>query len=88
MVTPLEQLAQEYDQAETAFLNDVRDGMDRAGLAKSARAVASAASAFNAQAYRQLHSGEEDAWMPLDLLTERTEVLEELWGDLASAYEQ
>jgi hypothetical protein len=34
-----------------------------------------------------LHSGVKDAWMPLDQLTEHTEVLAELWLDLATAYE-
>ena len=49
--------------------------------------MAIAASRFNAEAYRRFHLGADDAWMSLDLLTERTEVLEELWEDLASAYE-
>lgn len=29
----------------------------------------------------------DKTWMPLDHLTERTEVLAELWLDLATAYE-
>jgi hypothetical protein len=42
---------------------------------------------FNAEAYRRFHSGAEGAWMPLDQLTERTEVLTDLWEDIATAYE-
>jgi hypothetical protein len=50
-------------------------------------AVATAAYGFNAEAYRRFHSGAEGAWMPLDQLTERTEVLTDLWEDIATAYE-
>ena len=49
--------------------------------------MAAAASAFDAEAWRKHHAGEEDAWMPLSDLTERTDVLDELWSDLAAAYE-
>jgi hypothetical protein len=34
-----------------------------------------------------LQASEDGARMPLDQLTERTEVLAELWIDLAAAYE-
>jgi hypothetical protein len=49
--------------------------------------VAAASAEFNAEAYRALRAGAEAAWMPLDQLTERTEVLAELWLDLATAFE-
>jgi hypothetical protein len=80
-------LSDEYEHAEADFLSAVRQHADRNRLASTARQVASVASAFNAKAYRKLHTQEEDAWMPLGQLTERTEVLAELWSDLAAAYE-
>jgi hypothetical protein len=83
----LERLSDEYERAESAFMEGVRAGSERGTLATAARAVADAASQFNAEAYKCLSSGVENAWMPLDHLTERTEVLEELWLDLATAYE-
>jgi hypothetical protein len=86
-VDHLESLSNDYDQAEAGFLSAVRTQGDRPSLAVAARQVANAASAFNAEAYRRLHASEEGAWMPLDQLTERTEVLAELWIDLAAAYE-
>lgn len=87
MKSDLERLSDEYESAESAFMEGVRTGTERVALAGAARAVADAASRFNAEAYRSLHSGVEDAWMSLDQLTERTEVLAELWLDLATAYE-
>lgn len=85
--TELERLSEEYDRAESAFIDAVRADAGRGTLATAARVVADAASQFNAEAYRSLHSGVEGTWMPLDHLTERTEVLAELWLDLATAYE-
>ncbi len=83
----LERLSEEYQAAEAAFMDAVRADAGKARLASSARAVADAASRFNTEAYKSLHSGVEGAWMPLDHLTERTEVLAELWLDLVTAYE-
>jgi hypothetical protein len=82
----LASLSGDYELAEANFLSIVRAEGDRASLALAARQVATAASAFNAEAYRKLHALEEDTWMPLDQLTERTEVLAELWVDIAAAY--
>lgn len=87
MKLQLEQLSDAYEQAEADFLAAVRGGAERPRLALAARSVADAAASFNAEAYRQLHAGVETMWMPLDNLTERTEVLKELWSDLAAAYE-
>ena len=87
MPTTLEDLSAEYERAEASFLAAVRGSVARTALATAAHVVAHAASEFNAEAHRRLHSGVEDAWMPLDHLTERTEVLKELWEDVASAYE-
>jgi hypothetical protein len=83
----LERLSDEYERAESAFLDAVRAEAARADLAVAARDVAAASAEFNAEAYRALHAGAEGAWMPLDQLTERTEVLAELWLDLATAFE-
>ena len=88
MKTDLERLSEEYERAESAFIDTVGADAGRGALATAARAVADAASRFNAEAYRSLHSGVEGTWMPLDHLTERTEVLTELWHDLATAYER
>jgi hypothetical protein len=82
----LELLSDAYEEAEATFLNAVREVADRARLATAARAVAVAAANFNREAYRRFHTCVDDAWMPLDHLTERTEVLKELWRDMASAY--
>ena len=81
----LEWLSSEYDRLETEHLTLIRVGADRAVLLASARAVSAAADAFNAEAYRKYYA-KEDAWMSLDLLTERTEVLQGLWQDMAFAY--
>lgn len=83
----LQSLSDEYERAEADFLSSVRTDAARALLAGAARRVATAASAFNAEAYRKFQASEDDGWMPLDQLTERTEVLAELWIDVAAAYE-
>lgn len=85
-VDRLQALSDEYERAEAGFLSALRADGSRLALGQAAREVATTASAFNAEAYRRLHAAEGDAWMPLDHLTERTEVLAELWIDLASAY--
>ena len=83
---PLGSLSEDYERAEAHYLALIRAAADREALGAAARAVATAAAAFNKEAYRKYHAQEEDAWMPLDQLTERTEVLEELWHDVARAY--
>jgi hypothetical protein len=75
-----------YERAESAFMDAVRAEGERETLAPAARAVADAASRFNAEAHKSLHAGDDGTWMPLDHLTERTEVLAELWLNLATAY--
>lgn len=60
--------------------------MRRAALAEAAQAVAANATAYNTEAYRRLHASRGDERRQLDLLTERTEVLSELWTDIAAAY--
>ena len=87
MKSDLERLSEDYERAESAFMDAVRADRQRGTLATAARSVSDAASQFNAEAYKSLHAGVEGTWMPLDHLTERTEVLAELWLDLATAYE-
>ncbi|MFD7153668.1 hypothetical protein ACFV9C_03665 [Kribbella sp. NPDC059898] len=86
MKSDLERLSEEYAQAEGTFMAAVRGQLSRAEVAVAARRASEVAARFNAEAYRKFHAGEEDAWMPLDQLTERTEVLAELWADLATAF--
>lgn len=71
VASKLERMSEQYEGAEQAFLDAVRDDEDRASLARTAREAATAASAFQAESYRKLFAGEEDAWMPLSDLTER-----------------
>lgn len=82
----LETLSATYDAAEAAFLAAVRRDAGRPELATLAREVARAAEAVDAEAYRKLHAGEEDAWDSLDQITAWSEVLRELWQDVAAAY--
>ena len=65
----------------------VRADAGRESLAAAARTVANARRSSTPRRDKALHSGVESAWMPLDHLTERTEVLAELWLDLARAYQ-
>ena len=85
MKSDLERLSEEYELVEGTFMAAVRERFSHTQLALAAQNVAEAAARFNAEAYRKFHAGNEDAWMPLDQLTERTEVLAELWSDLANA---
>lgn len=77
-----------YEQAEAAFLVAVRSGAPRDVLAAAAGSVAEAAQIFNQTAYARYHESPEAEREKLDLLTERTEVLSELWADLADPYRQ
>ena len=75
-----------YEAAEAAFVELVRNKGERVALRAASRAVADAASTYNALAYERLHAASGEERDALDLLTERTEVLAELWSDLAAAY--
>ena len=86
MTTPLAAADEAYEAAEAAFLGLVRTSADRAVLRLASAAVAEAARAWNSVAYESLHATSGPEREALDLLTERTEVLAELWTDLASAY--
>lgn len=75
-----------YEAAEAAFIDAVKSGAGRASLAVVAAEVAARADQFNAIAYRRLHDAGTEERTDLDALTERTEVLSELWADLSAAY--
>jgi hypothetical protein len=86
MSDDLDRLDAEYETAEAAFLAAIRRHVPRTEVAGVARAVAEAAAAYNNEAYRCLHISERDEQVRLDWLTERTEILSELWADIADAF--
>jgi hypothetical protein len=86
MSQDLDRLDREYETAEALFIDAVRRDAPRSEQADAVRAVAIAAAAWNTEAYRHLHASEGAARGELDLLTERTELLEELWQDVAAAF--
>lgn len=67
-----------YELAEAAYLAALRSGAERAVLSGLASSVARAASEWNSAAHAALHAGTGAERGELDLLTERTEVLDEL----------
>ncbi len=87
MPDDLDVLGAAYEQAEAAYLDALRSSASRLDLAMGSEAVAKAALEYNSAAYKALFAlGPGDEKYQLDLLTERTEVLEELWLDIAAAY--
>ncbi len=83
----LDALEEQHERAEAQYLDAIRQSRPREESAAFARSVADAAAAWNASAYERLHETPEvDERHQLDLLTERTEVLAELWADVAAAY--
>lgn len=82
-----EMLSDAYRTAEARFLAAVRATADRRVIASEARHTASPTAAFNAEVHRKYHARAADAWMAMDQLTGRIEVLTELCNDIASAYE-
>lgn len=86
-VSNLDALDERYEQAEAAYLDAIQQDRPRREAAALAQAVAEAAAAHNAAAFEVLHNtAEGDERHQLDLLTERTEVLADLWADVAAAY--
>jgi hypothetical protein len=85
-VSSLDRLDDEYETAEAAYLAGLRECAERPVLGALAAGVAGAALAYNAQAYKELHAAAGERREVLDLLTERTEVLSDLWADIADAY--
>jgi hypothetical protein len=74
-----------YEAAEAAYLTALRSDAARADLTSLANSLAAAAEAWNAAAYAEYHRSTVDRRDDNDL-TERTEVLSELWADIAAAY--
>ena len=70
-----------YERAEADFLSAVRSRSERADLRIACGAVAEAAADWNTLAYERLHQLIGDERAELDPLTERTEVLSELWAE-------
>jgi hypothetical protein len=87
MADDLDLLEQQYEDAESAFLAAVRGQSARGELAAAALAVARAAGLWNAEAYRVFYMSTGSPRENLDALTERTEVLSELWVDMAEAFD-
>ncbi|GAB3243382.1 hypothetical protein [Nocardioides dilutus] len=84
--TDHEAAATRYEDAETAFLAAVRADGDRTTLTALADAVAAKAKAWNEAAYAVYHASSGDERDSLDQVTERTEVLANLWFDIAEAF--
>ena len=78
--------ARRYEQAEEAFLAAIRTGAGRAVLTALADDVAAQAEAWNATPYAAYHASEGEQRAALDQVTEGTEVLQQLWLDIAGAF--
>ena len=79
--------AAHYEAAEEAFLKAIRNERDRATLTDMADAVAVKATAWNSAEYAALHAAMTDAERAeRDCSTERTELLTNLWSDIARAF--
>ena len=78
--------ARRYEKAEEAFLAAIRTGDGRAALTALADDVAAQAEAWNATAYAAYHASEREQRAALDQVTERTELLQQLWLDIAGAF--
>ncbi len=87
-VDELQAADEAYEAAEAAFIAGVRVEVDRATLRALAEELARVSKAYNEIAYANFHAAGPDDRQDLDLLTERTEVLSELWSDLADAFVQ
>ena len=87
MTDDLERFDSEYEQAEAAFMDAVRRDAPRTELAATASALAAASASWNSEAHRRLFAAEVRSREELDRLTERTELLSELWADLAEAFD-
>jgi hypothetical protein len=78
--------AARYEDAEETFLQGVRMGRDRAHLTALADAVAEQAKAWNTSAHTAYPASSSEEKVSLSRVTERTDVLENLWFDIAGAF--
>lgn len=74
-----------YEAAEAAVLDALRASPPVAHLVDLVSDAARTSEAWNAAAYRVFHQSSGDRRLELDNLTERTEVVSELWRDIAEA---
>ncbi|MGW7683765.1 hypothetical protein ACWGID_23710 [Kribbella sp. NPDC054772] len=82
----VEEFEDAYERAEADYLRALRADRPRADLTLLAGAVAGAAEAWDAEAYRLLHLSVGSERAELDRLTEMTEALRYLWTDIHAAY--
>jgi hypothetical protein len=85
-VSDLAAAEQQYESCERAYLDALRRSASCTELLRLAGDVAAAAASWNKVAYERLNAVAGEERKNLDLLTERTEVLSELWADIRSAY--
>jgi hypothetical protein len=83
----LDLLSDDYESADMQVLTAVRDDADHPPTRRQGKGRRHGRPPVSAESYRCFHSGAENARMPLGQLTERTEVLTDLWEDIATAYE-
>jgi len=82
-----EEGSRRYEAAEEAFLAAIRaEESAREVMTTLADQVATTAKAWNASAYAEYHAAQGDRRDELDCLTEKTELLEYLWYDIAGAF--
>ena len=72
-----------YEVAEVEYLSALRQAADRTVMTSLAAKLSSPASEWNSAAYAAFFAFPSEA---LNDLTERTDVLAELWADVAAAY--
>lgn len=82
-----DQAGREYEAAEEAFLQGVRDDLGKAALGTLAEQVSELASEWNSAEYKALHAASGAAGEHFQFSTERTEVLDQLWRDIARAFQ-
>jgi len=84
--------AEDYEAAEGSYLDALRVGASPSELATAARAVSSAAAAWESAAYRRFfdaRASEGDIArevIEMEIEAEKAELLHELWADIAAAH--
>lgn len=87
-----ESLWKHYDECEGAYLAVIREGGERPALVAAATAVAQAAHAWEASAWRAFFDQRERLGasarevIQREIEAEQAEVLAELWDDIAAAH--
>lgn len=84
--------ADDYERAEAAYLQALRERADSQGLATCAKAVSDAAKEWAAAAYREFFAmrdtlgRESQEVIEQEIRAEKAEMLQELWADISSAH--